>query len=97
MNGQNLGPGPDLKQMSMNIKLEDLQSITCKRCRGEIFQQGVAIKKVSALISPDGKERFASIPVLVCMNCRELLDPSRVGGGSSDLPVPPVPPEGGKE
>ena len=87
MNGQNPGQ-PDLKQMSMNIKLEDLQSITCKRCRGEIFQQGVAIKKVSALISPDGKERFASIPVLVCMNCRELLEPGRVGGGLEESQPP---------
>jgi hypothetical protein len=84
MNGQN--PGPDLKQLSMNIKMEDLQPVTCKRCRGEIFQQMVVIRKVSAIISPDGKERFATIPVLVCLSCKELLDPSRVGGIAIEQP-----------
>jgi len=82
MNGQN--PVPDLRQLNMNIKMEDLQSINCKRCRGELFQQAVAIRKLSALLSPDGKEKFISVPVLVCMNCKELLEPSRVGGGNEE-------------
>jgi len=93
MNGQN--PVPYLRQMNMNmnIKMEDLQPITCKRCRGELFQQAVVIRKLSAIISPDGKEKFISVPVLVCMNCKELLEPGRVGGGFEEPPKP----EGSKE
>ena len=81
MNGQNLGQ--DVKQMNMNIKMEDLESVRCKRCRGELFHQAVAIRRLSALLSPDGQEKFVSVPVLVCMGCKELLEPSRVGGGGS--------------
>jgi hypothetical protein len=72
----------------MNVKMEDLQPINCKRCRGEIFQHAVAIRRLSAILSPDGKEKFASIPVLVCMNCKELLEPGRVGGGIEEPPKP---------
>jgi hypothetical protein len=79
MDEQNPGTMPDLRQMSLNIKLEDLQAVSCKKCRGEIFQQAVFVRKISAIISPDGKEKSVSIPVLVCLNCRELLDLSQVG------------------
>lgn len=92
MNGQNPmgpGPGPDMRQMNMNVRVEDLEAVKCKRCRGELFQQAVGIRRLSPLVSPDGKEKFISVPVLVCMNCKELLLPSQVGEAkAADEKVP---------
>jgi hypothetical protein len=62
---------PQQKQ-TLNINPDDLPDIACD-CGNLTFMQGFKLKKMSALISPSGKEGFMSVPAMVCVKCFEVL------------------------
>jgi hypothetical protein len=47
-------------------------NLTCE-CGCKIFDQKMVIKRISALLSPSGKEEFLPIDVVVCSKCGALL------------------------
>lgn len=51
---------PDILRNSKNIVCE---------CGGMIFSEKLFFKKISAFLSPSGKEEVAPMPVIVCENC----------------------------
>jgi hypothetical protein len=51
--------------------VKNFKTVTCT-CGGQLFQTGVVIKKISALVSPTGQEVDYPIEVLVCMNCHKV-------------------------
>lgn len=57
------------------ITPEVLKNATVKACSCgcECFIQAVKAYHISALISPTGQEMMAQQPVLVCMECKEVL------------------------
>jgi hypothetical protein len=78
-----------MKQVIMSVKPENMEPVKCKRCRGEFFQQVIAVRRISPIVSPTGKEEFISMPILICVNCKEMLQPSQVGGQGPDQEKPP--------
>lgn len=46
-------------------------NIVCK-CGCKTFTEAVVLKKMSALVSPTGKESIHPIPVFVCTKCGEI-------------------------
>jgi len=48
--------------------LRNSKNIVCD-CGGMLFSEKLFFKKISALISPSGKEEVAPMPVIVCENC----------------------------
>jgi hypothetical protein len=63
----------------LNVNVDTLPLIQCKRCRGTLFKDVVVIKKLSALLSPTGKDEVMPFPIFVCNNCNLPLDPRDVG------------------
>lgn len=59
--------------MKVNINPDELPDIVCSKCKGKIFIGAQKIKKLSAILSPDGKERYVNIPVIICAMCKEEL------------------------
>ena len=57
------------KQQTININPENLPEVKCG-CGCSIFVQGTQIRKVSALLSPEGKDSYLFIPVFVCKDCK---------------------------
>jgi hypothetical protein len=53
----------------------DLTNATPRLCECgcKYFTQAVAVYTVSALVSPIGKELTAQQPVLICLECKEVL------------------------
>lgn len=51
--------------------LKSFKSITCS-CGGMLFQQGVVFKKISAFISPSGKEEIYPLEVVICQKCGKV-------------------------
>ena len=47
-------------------------NIVCPKCGGKLFKEVVALKKLSALLSPTGKEENIPIPFYVCAACGEV-------------------------
>ena len=62
-----------LPQQQVKIDLSDADTMKCQKCENTIFIQGYVIKKISAIVSPTGKEVIAPIQVFNCGNCGEML------------------------
>lgn len=59
--------------MKVNVNPDELPDIVCSKCQSKIFQPAQRIKKLSAILSPDGKKRYVNIPVVICAMCKEEL------------------------
>lgn len=57
----------------MKLVLEGPNAV-CPHCGSKIFHEAVVLKKVSAILSPTGKEELMPIPVFVCDKCGEIPD-----------------------
>jgi len=71
-----LGSNDDVPQNrpSMNITPKDLKTLTCEKCQGEVFAEGLIIKTVSALLTGNGKEGMLPIPAFYCVKCQTVVD-----------------------
>lgn len=64
------GPPPMAPQM--NIDLSKADDITCERCGNYTFEQVMLMKRVSALVSPTGKDAVVPIPTFSCNACGHI-------------------------
>jgi hypothetical protein len=48
--------------------LKAAPNVQCE-CGGMIFSEKLFFKKISAIISPSGKEELAPMPIIVCEKC----------------------------
>ncbi len=69
----NMKPQKPLPQQQVQIDLSDADTMKCQKCENPVFIQGYIIKKISAIVSPTGKEVIAPIQVFNCGNCGEML------------------------
>lgn len=80
---------PDPRQMmGQRQQMPDLSLATdlvCESCQNRTFQEVLLMKKVSALVSPNGKEGIIPIPTFACVACgyvNEMFRPK------TDVPAP---------
>tara|TARA_R100001129_G_scaffold137086_1_gene98437 strand:+ start:87 stop:326 length:240 start_codon:yes stop_codon:yes gene_type:complete len=66
-------PMKPLPQQQVKVDLSDAETMKCQKCGNTIFIQGYVVKKISAIVSPTGKEVIAPIQVFNCGNCGEML------------------------
>ena len=66
-------PMKPLPQQQPQIDLSDAETMTCQKCNNKIFIKGYVIKRISAIVSPTGKEMIAPVQVFNCGNCGEIL------------------------
>ena len=66
-------PMKPLPKQQVKIELSDADTMKCQKCGNSIFIQGYVIKRISAIVSPTGKEVIAPIQVFNCGNCGEML------------------------
>lgn len=64
----NLGKAGMGKPQISPQMLRNSKNIVCE-CGGLIFSEKLFFKKISAIISPSGKEEVAPMPIIVCENC----------------------------
>ena len=69
-------------KQQVQVDLKDAETMKCQKCENKIFIQGYVIKKMSAIVSPTGKEVIAPIQVFNCGSCGELLP---MGGDIDEL------------
>ena len=66
-------PMKPLPKQQLQVALKDADTMKCQACGNTVFIQGYVIKKISAIVSPTGKEVIAPIQVFNCGNCGEML------------------------
>ena len=64
--------GTSLKKDEFVCDCSDLDDIICEECGGKIFRQASMFKRLSALVSPTGKQQIVPIPVFRCDDCGHI-------------------------
>ena len=65
--------GPLPKQPPQaQINIKDTETIVCEKCGNGLFIQSFFLKKISALVSPTGKESIIPVQVYSCGNCGHI-------------------------
>ena len=55
-----------------NVDLSQAETLECEKCKCKAFKQSLMLKKLSALISPTGKEALIPVAVFVCEQCGHI-------------------------
>ena len=70
--------GMTQREEGLQIDLSKTDTIVCEECGNASFIQAFFLKKVSALVSPTGKEAIVPMQVFSCGNCgtipKNMLD-----------------------
>ena len=77
MNMKPRKPIPQPKQKQVEVDLKSAETMKCAQCGNTVFIQGYIIKKMSAIMSPTGKEMIAPVQVFNCGNCGTILPLSK--------------------
>lgn len=63
------GGGGNLPQQKISLNLNEAQDLTCSKCGSHFFNTVFMFKKISALVSPNGKESLYPIETFSCIEC----------------------------
>ena len=55
-----------------NIDLQNAVAVVCESCAGRTFREVALIKKISALVSPNGKEMIVPVATFACVSCGHI-------------------------
>ena len=66
------GPLPRKQPPQDQINIKDTETIVCEKCGNGLFIQSFFLKKISALVSPTGKESIIPVQVYSCGNCGHI-------------------------
>ena len=63
-----IAPGKD-GQMQEQIDISKTSAIKCDKCENQTFKQSLLLRKLSALVSPNGQETLVPVQVFACEKC----------------------------
>ncbi len=69
-----------VNQSRMNVDLSSALDIACEQCACKTFVEVAFVKKISALLSPNGKETVVPVGTFACSACGHVnaeFDPFR--------------------
>lgn len=95
MSKNNRFGGPPPQQPQMNVDISKAEDVVCERCGNYTFAQVTLMKKVSALMSPTGKDAVVPIPTFACNACghvNKAFLPVLPKSEREATPVEPPPP-----
>ena len=61
-------PGKD-GNMQEQIDISKTTPIKCEKCENQTFKQTLLLRKLSALVSPNGQETIVPMQVFACEKC----------------------------
>lgn len=83
---------PDPRQMQQQMPdLSNATDVICENCSNLTFQEVILLKKVSALVSPTGKEGLVPIPTFSCVACgwvNEAFRPFKKAAPTNEAEAP---------
>lgn len=56
----------------IRVNLKDMQEYKCDDCGSDKFKDVYMIKKISALVSPSGKEMLYPVQLFACLSCNHV-------------------------
>jgi|TARA_R100001126_G_C4806577_1_gene139663 hypothetical protein len=71
--------GPD-GQQQMNVDISQTTEMKCEKCGNNTFKQTMMLRKLSAIVSPNGKETIIPVGVFACESCNHVNEEFANGG-----------------
>ena len=65
----NGGPGGQQSNPLDNVDLTHAKTMECEECKCKGFKQTLMLKKLSALVSPNGQESIVPVAAFACESC----------------------------
>ena len=74
---------PLKKPQSAQVKvdLRDTETIKCRDCNNYLFITSFILKRLSAIVSPNGQEALIPVQVYSCGNCGQVAEGMLAGTG----------------
>ena len=69
----------------VRVDLKDAETIKCKSCNNYLFITSFILKRLSALVSPNGQEALIPVQVYSCGNCGEVAEGFLEGSGIEEV------------
>ena len=69
----------------VRVDLKDAETIKCKSCNNYLFITSFVLKRLSALVSPNGQEALIPVQVYSCGNCGEVAEGFLEGSGIEEV------------
>ena len=60
------------EQPGLTVNMSQTTAVTCESCEHDIFIPAFKIRKMSALLSPHGKETMIPMQVFACAKCGHI-------------------------
>lgn len=64
----------DNKNENSSFDLSSATDVVCSECGNRFFQPVLMFKKISAILSPNGKEGLIPIETCICTKCGNIND-----------------------
>lgn len=58
-----------MSEPKLNVDLKNTTSISCEKCKGEVFIEGVMLRKASRFVTGTTQDALIPIPVFACSAC----------------------------
>ena len=59
-------------KQNINLTPSDLTDVVCDKCGEQVFEPVMLFKKISAVLSPTGKESLIPLQVYRCTECKHI-------------------------
>ena len=69
--GKEISLNPNQGQQ-ININQNDLEDMLCGKCEAQTFKPAFLFKKLSAIMSPTGKDTLIPIQIYQCTECNHI-------------------------
>jgi hypothetical protein len=60
---------PQPQQQRVSVDISKATDILCENCKDPYFLEVMRLKRLSAFISPTGREEILNLPTLLCAKC----------------------------
>jgi len=69
------------KSQQVQVDLKQADTIKCSSCNNYLFITSFILKKLSAIVSPNGQEALVPVQVYSCGNCGKVAEGFLEGSG----------------
>ena len=56
-------------EAQQTVDISQTTPVKCDKCKNQTFKQTLLLRKVSALVSPNGQEQYVPVAVFACEKC----------------------------
>ena len=59
-------------QVTQTVDISQTTPVKCDKCENQTFKNTLILRKLSALVSPNGQEQYIPVAVFACEKCGHI-------------------------